>query len=260
MNKNTIIATSMAMMLSTPVVADTIGVYLGGNVWDNSASGTFGESKGQFDPNLADETQSTFFIAVEHPIPLFPNVRIAKSELDTDGFAQVTDPDGFEFGDETYATGTSLESTLDISYIDYTLYYELFDNGAFSFDFGITARDFESDVMVMDNENTGSPEEPEYTSSSLSANEIVPMLYVATNVGLPLTGFNFYAQGNLLSIDDSTIYDYEAGVSYELIDNFAIDVNLTVGYKAVKLELEDVDDLYSDLEFDGVYAGAVVHF
>jgi hypothetical protein len=45
-----------------------------------------------------------------------------------------------------------------------------------------------------------------------------------------------------------------------LIDNLAIDVNLTAGYRAVKLQLEDIDDLYTDIEFKGVFAGVVVHF
>jgi len=39
-----------------------------------------------------------------------------------------------------------------------------------------------------------------------------------------------------------------------------VDVNLTAGYKSVKLELDDLDDLYTDIEFDGVFAGVVVHF
>jgi hypothetical protein len=64
----------------------------------------------------------------------------------------------------------------------------------------------------------------------------------------------------LLSIDSHTLYDYQVGISYELIDNLAIDVNLTADYRAVKLQLEDIDDLYTDIEFKGVLAGVVVHF
>ena len=86
------------------------------------------------------------------------------------------------------------------------------------------------------------------------------MLYVATNVGLPLTGLNLYAQGNFLSIDDHTLYDYEVGVSYELIDNMVVDMNINAGYRAVKLELDDLNDLYSDIEFDGVFVGTTIHF
>lgn len=251
------IVAGMAMMLSTPVWADTIGVYVGGNVWDNSASGTLGETSGQTDLGLDDETQTNLFIAIEHPFPLIPNVRISSSDLDTSG--QTTLDSEFEFGGETYAEDSLVNTHFDVSYIDYTLYYELFDNGLFSFDFGLTARDFDSDITVK-TRISGEDDEEEYLQSSLSSSEILPMLYVSTNVGLPLTGLNFYATGNLLSLDDSTLYDYEAGISYELIDTLAIDLNITAGYKAVKLELDDVDDLYSDLDFDGAYIGAVLHF
>jgi len=257
MKKNMILA-GMAMMLSTPVFADTIGVYLGASAWDSSASGTLGETTGQVDLGLQGDAQTNLFIAFEHPLPLIPNIRIAQSSLDTDGSSQL-DTD-FEFGGETYNENNILDTSFEVSYTDYTLYYELFDNGLFSFDLGITARDFDSDITVSHSVTSGEGDDTITKSSTLSASEFVPMLYVAANVGLPFTGFNFYAQGNLLSISDSTLYDYEAGISYELVDNLAVDVNLTAGYKAVKLELDDIDDLYTGLDFDGVYAGVVVHF
>lgn len=129
----------------------------------------------------------------------------------------------------------------------------MFDNDLISFDFGITGRDFDSDIVVRESEQSG-------RSAKLSASGIVPMLYAYTNIGLPFTGFNFYAEGNFLSLDDNVLYDLQAGVSYELIDNLAVDINVTLGYRTVKLELDDLDDLYSALDFDGVFAGVVVHF
>ena len=48
--------------------------------------------------------------------------------------------------------------------------------------------------------------------------------------------------------------------SYAILDNLAVDLDLTVGYRAMKLELNDLDDFYSDLSYDGFFAGAVVHF
>jgi outer membrane protein len=89
---------------------------------------------------------------------------------------------------------------------------------------------------------------------------MLPLLYVNTVIGLPFTGFNVFAEANFLSFNSQTIYDYQVGVSYELLDNIAVDFNLTAGYRSVKLELNDLDDLYSDLSFDGFFAGAVMHF
>lgn len=254
--KKIALAAALATVLSTNVQADALGIYLGGQVWDNQASGTFGDGSSLVDFNLVDEKQNSFFIAFEHPLPLIPNARIASTSLETNGTTTL-DSD-FEFDDETFLKDANVNADFNVSYVDYTLYYELFDNDLLSFDFGITGRDFDGDVTVSTQVTTNSGTVTQ--SDTIAVTDIVPMLYVATNVGLPLTGLNIYAQGNFLSFDDHTLYDYEVGVSYELIDNLAVDVNLNAGYRSVKLELEDLNDLYTNIEFDGVFVGTTIHF
>jgi len=254
--KKLALAVTLASLLSTNVQADAIGIYLGGQLWDNKASGTFGDGSSEVDFNLADKNQNSFFVAFEHPIPLIPNIRIASTSLETNGLTTLTN--NFEFEDASFTSGSQVGADFDVSYVDYTLYYELFDNDLLSFDFGLTARDFDGDVTVSAQTTNSSGTATQ--SDSIAVSDIVPMLYVRTNVGLPLTGLNLYAQGNFLSFDDHTLYDYEVGVSYELIDNLAVDMNINLGYRAVKLELEDLNDLYTDIEFDGVFIGTTIHF
>ena len=250
--KKIALAVTLASILSTNVQADALGIYLGGQIWDNQASGTFGDGSSQIDFNLADKKQNSFFIAFEHPLPLIPNVRIGSTSLETEG--NTTLNADFEFDGKTFNEDTNVNADFNVSYVDYTLYYELFDNDLVSFDIGLTGRDFDGDVTVSASSESISQ------SGTVSVTDIVPMLYVRTNVGLPMTGLNLYAQGNFLSIDDHTLYDYEVGVSYELIDNLAVDVNINVGYRAVKLELDDLNDLYTNIEFDGVFLGTTIHF
>lgn len=254
--KKIALAAALATVLSTNVQADALGIYLGGQIWDNQASGTFGDGSSLVDFNLVDEKQNSFFVAFEHPLPLIPNARIASTSLETNGMTTL-DTD-FDFDDEIFLSGADVNADFDVSYVDYTLYYELFDNDLLSFDFGITARDFDGDVTVSTQVTTSSGTVSQ--SDTIAVTDVVPMLYVATNVGLPLTGLNLYAQGNFLSFDDHTLYDYEVGVSYELVDNMLIDVNVNAGYRAVKLELEDLNDLYTNIEFDGVFVGTTIHF
>ncbi|WP_085300671.1 TIGR04219 family outer membrane beta-barrel protein [Cognaticolwellia mytili] len=254
--KKIALAAALATVLSANVQADAIGIYLGGQLWENQASGTFGDGSSQVDFNLVDEKQSSFFIAFEHPLPLIPNIRIASTSLETNGMATLDNE--FKFDDETFLKGADVNADFNISYVDYTLYYELFDNDLLSFDFGITARDFDGDVTASTQITSGSSAST--LSSSIAVTDIVPMLYVAANLGLPLTGLNLFAQGNFLSIDDHTLYDYQVGVSYELIDNLLIDVDVNAGYRSVKLELEDLNDLYTNIEFDGVFIGTTIHF
>lgn len=254
--KKIALAAALATALSTNVQADALGIYLGGQVWDNQASGTFGDGSSLVDFNLVDEKQNSFFVAFEHPLPLIPNARIASTSLETNGMTTL-DTD-FDFDDETFLNGADVNADFDVSYVDYTLYYELFDNDLLSFDFGITARDFDGDVTVSTQVTTSSGTVSQ--SDTIAVTDVVPMLYVAANLGLPLTGLNLFAQGNFLSFDDHTLYDYEVGVSYELVDNMLIDVNVNAGYRSVKLELEDLNDLYTNIEFDGVFIGTTIHF
>jgi outer membrane protein len=251
--KKTIIAAGIATLLSASVQADTLlGLYIGGHMWANQAEGSFGQgNNNQATFDFDDENQGSFFVALEHPIPLIPNLKIASTTLDTVGGATITG--SFTFEGETYSANSVLETTFDASYVDYTFYYELFDNDLLTFDFGLTARDLDSQINVVDTNNTS-------LNSNLSVSGFIPLLYVNTIIGLPFTGFNVFAEANFLSYDDNSVYDYQIGVSYELVDNLAVDLNLTLGYRAVKLELDDIDDLYSDLTFDGVFVGAIVHF
>jgi outer membrane protein len=259
--KKLFLAASVAALCSTNVNADVIGLYAGAQVWDNEAAGAFGENGDLATFNFSDEQQASYYVAVEHPLPFIPNAKVSQTTLDTSGGATLTSD--FDFGDQVFPVNSIVDTTVDLSYTDYTLYYELFDNGLFTFDFGITARDVDADIQVMSQVTSTDDEGNSVTSAlsgDLSVSEFIPMLYASTIIGLPFTGFNLFAEGNFLSIDDNILYDYQAGISYELVDNIAVDVNLTAGYRSMLLELEDVSDLYTDIEFKGVFAGVVVHF
>lgn len=254
--KKRIIPTLLCSIMSSHAFADNIGVYFGGHVWDSETKGSYGTSKDQVNFDFEDKKQGSYFIAVEHPLPLIPNARISSTTLETQGITTLARD--YKFDDETFQKGDNISTNFDISYIDYTLYYELFDNDLVSVDFGITGRDFDGDISVSATRTTN--EGTVSQSDSIGIGSVVPMLYVATNVGLPFTGWNVFAKGNFLSVGDHSLYDYQAGISYELVDNAAIDINIDAGYRGVKLTLEDLNDLYSDIDFNGVFLGTTIHF
>ena len=67
----------------------------------------------------------------------------------------------------------------------------------------------------------------------------------------------------LVFLKENSFLDYQAVITYSLMENLAIDVTFQVGYRAVTLELDysdDNNDIYSDLEFKGPFAGLEVHF
>lgn len=297
--KKTAFAATLVAFLTTNVQADTVGLYLSGQIWQSEASGIFGEENTPIEFNLKKEQQINYFVAFEHPWPLLPNIRISSTRLDTTGKTTLTQ--AFHFGDETFPIGKNVNASFNVSYIDYTLYYQLLDNRLFSFDLGLTARDFNGAATVAVTGATDIVTDPDGyevhyghthptgtaslltggttleeghvhpdpgtdTTSSvtptgkITIDDIVPMLYVATNISLPLTNLSIFAQGDFLLIDDHSLYDYQVGLSYGLFDRRKVDFNLTLGYRAVKMEFDDLDNLYTDLEFKGAFIGVVAHF
>jgi len=257
--KKTIIAAGIATLLSASAQADTLlGLYLGGHIWDVKTTGSIGEKNGTSGDvisqklNFDDQQQGSFYIALEHPIPLIPNIKISSTVLDTDGQTSITEAD-FLFGDISYPVNTTVDTVFDVNYIDYTFYYEILDNDLLTLDLGITARDIDGSITITDDAGILSISDEKFSA-------IVPMLYSSVIIGLPFTGFNVFAQGNYTGYDDSSIYDFQAGVSYAVLDNLAVDLNVELGYKVVKMDIEDIDDIYADMEFKGLYLGASVHF
>ncbi|MBL4909859.1 MAG: TIGR04219 family outer membrane beta-barrel protein [Alteromonadaceae bacterium] len=256
--KKTLTAVAITVVTSTAMMnvahADAIGLYLGGQVWDSNATGLFGERDQQIDFNLANKQQGSFFIALEHPLPFLPNLKISSTTLDTKGATTLSTD--FNFAGTTFPP-SSANTVFNTRYIDYTAYYEVFDNDLLTFDFGLTARKIDVKIAV---DATTATTPPVSSNATLRASSYVPMFYAAFIFGIPTTDFNVFANGNFLSFKGQTLYDYQAGISYELVDNLAVDVNLTLGYRDVKLELDNIDNLYTNLEFSGAFAGAIVHF
>ena len=129
--KKTFLAASVAALLCGNANADTLlGLYIGGQVWANETSGSFGEGQNNqtaFDFN--DENQGSYFVALEHPIPLIPNIKIASTSLDTIGGTELNS--SFTFDGNTFNANTILDTSLEASFVDYTLYYEVFDGNDF---------------------------------------------------------------------------------------------------------------------------------
>ncbi|AWL12497.1 hypothetical protein HMF8227_02032 [Saliniradius amylolyticus] len=250
--KRTLIYSALLAGLSIgSAQADTLfGVYAGAQGWNMETEGGFANDTDLTQFNFEDQSQSSFYVALEHPIPLVPNAKVRRTTMDTDGV--VTLDSDFTFADTGFAAGTAVDSVLEMTATDYILYYEFFDNDILTFDFGLNGKHLDGNFVVVD--ETGTLE------GRRSFSEVIPMLYSRVAAGMPLTGWGVEAEGSFLSIDDNTIIDAQAMVTYSLMDNIAVDLTFMAGYRTVTVELDDVDDLYTDLDFKGPYAGVEVHF
>lgn len=239
-----------AGILSSTAHADTLlGGYVGAQVWNMGATGGFSQNESLATFAFDEEANTSFYAALEHPIPLVPNIKIARTSMDTTG-STVIDTQ-FTFGDRVFLVNSQLETTVEMTATDYILYYEILDNDLLTVDVGITGKQIEGDFVVVDqNGNTGTE----------NFDGIIPMGYGKVQIGLPFTGFGLHAEGSFLSIDDDSLTDYQVAITYSFVETFALDLSIQAGYRSTTLDIEDLDDIYADLEFDGAYIGLEFDF
>jgi hypothetical protein len=67
-----------------PVIADVLGVSVGGGSWQASPEGDIGRTDINLEStlNLDEENNQFVFVAIEHPIPILPNIRLQHSEME----------------------------------------------------------------------------------------------------------------------------------------------------------------------------------
>jgi len=226
--------------LSTNASADALGLYVGGGVWDHDPVGSFGTTGAtdstinmESDLKYSGEKDSYAYAAFEHFVPFVPNVRIERATMGHTGTAAAT----FNFNGNPLATGVS---SLNMDTTDAIIYWRLLDNWV-NFDFGFNARKLDADFSI------GS------TTAAVSAT--IPMLYVAAQFDLPLTGLSIGADINHISYSDASYQDIRIRALYE----FGV-VGIEVGMKTTNLELKGLDKVNADLEFKGMMVGAFLHF
>ncbi len=233
--------------------ADTASVWLGGGIWDWGISGSIRydvtgnnsnktEADLQRDLHLQDDSQSFGYLVIEHPIPVLPNIRIARTTLNTQGSGNTTV--AFTYGNTTYSVNESLTTKLNLDQTDFTLYYEVLDN-VVGLDIGLNAKNIDGSASITYSGGT------ENDSVSVT----IPMLYAAIDIQTGY-GITLGAQGNFVSYDGSSITDYNAYVRYT--SDYLLGVEL--GYRKQSYELDDLDDTYGTIEFSGPYAALFLHF
>ncbi|GLS27533.1 TIGR04219 family outer membrane beta-barrel protein [Marinibactrum halimedae] len=228
--------------------ADTIlGIYAGVGAWNSDYSGNTGvQSIEVEDLGLDDETNNFFYVALEHPVPLLPNVRLQYTDLTIDADTVLTQT--FQLDDVTFSVDENVATSLDFTHADATLYYEILDNWV-SLDVGVTFRAFTGEAEV-----TGDTAGTE----TIDLDAVIPMAYGKAQFDLPFSGFYVGADANLISYSGHSLNDFTAkiGYAYESV----LDAGVEIGYRRMALELDDLDDLNADLTMDGPYAAFTLHF
>ena len=238
-NKQLLAATMLATF-AAGTQADIIGATAGAYQWKQSWEGDVQSGPDAIDMNddlgYDDENGTSIYVALEHPIPVLPNIRLQRTDLDISERNNLSRT--FTFEGDVYTAADTVNSTTDLTHTDATLYYEVLDNWV-NLDVGLTVRMFDGEVRLATTGREG----------SIELDAPVPMLYGNARFNLPLTGLYAQAVGNVISFGDNSVTDMAVGLGYEV----AI-VSLEVGYRNFDVSLED-DDEEASVTVDGIYFG-----
>ncbi len=240
---------AIAIAAATPMMAQAdllFTVDAGASMWNAEASGDVddGFKVGDGGLNLDSENNNVLFVSFEHPIPVIPNVKIKKTDLDLNGDGTVTR----DFLGQSYTGET--KSQFDLSHTDLTLYWGVpLPIPFFDINFGLTARQFDGVVSVTEKNNPNNSEEEKLDF-------VLPMGYL--NVDFD-SHFGVYARAELNAIgyDGNSVSDMELAVGYTLpLPIPMVDINLEAGHRVLNLTTdEDSMDIDTDVDVSGLFFG-----
>ena len=218
--------------------ADFLGLYVGGGSWSHDPSGDFSSTNGgssviDMENNLGFDKESEAYIwaAFDHPIPILPNIRVERTSLKHEGTTSAVDFLG---------STISGPAVVDLSSTDIIPYYRLLDNWV-NLDLGLVFRKLDGEFTIGSNRQEFS--------------ETVPMVYLAAQFDLPLTGLSVGADIKSLSVGDDSYSDLRLRAQYEMGV-----VGFELGTRTTNITLKDASNINADLDFKGMMFGMYLHF
>jgi outer membrane protein len=212
--KKTLLAVALAATAFSTQADMLVGADVEVNAWSQDYK------YGQQDDGSA--VKQTFAASIEHPIPLVPNVKFARSGVAAD--------------------------SVEYTKTDYILYYELLDFDLVSFDVGAGATQLSSGKLTT-------------LAGTQTFEGTVPVVYASGEVGIPLTPFSVFATGSGVSYDSNIMRDIAAGVKYNFgLGLFTLEIQ--AGYRIHSFDLGNFDNLSAglDSEAKGYFAGVNFDF
>ncbi len=246
MRKHIILAVSLFAGTASMAHADTIlGIYAGAGIWQAEISGDVQDGTTKIDTEddigLEDDNNNYFYFALEHPIPILPNIKLQHTRLTVDGDNLLTRD--IDFNGTVFPVSDNVSAEADLTHTDVTLYYELLDNWV-SLDLGLSVRLFDGFVEIQSTTD----------SAREDLDAPIPMLYGKARFDLPLTGLSVDVEANGVGYGGNTLLDASVRLAYE--SNIGLGVE--AGYRSMILDIDE--DIEGDIDLSGFFAGVNFHF
>lgn len=227
------------------VAAEFIGLNLRSGQLPSTYNGYAADSGIELVDDLDAESpsQSSMLLILEHPISALPNLRYQ---------GPVSESQGGQSGNRIGPAPAGADDTttsFQLSQDDIVLYYQL-PGSQLDVNLGVDLKRFAGEVSM------AGPD----TTTRVDVDETIPLMYLSARYDLSNSGFYVGANINANIIDlglskssaqDSTImlgYDSGTGLGVE------------GGYKSFSLNLDKIDSLDSNFEYDGLYLNGYFNF
>jgi len=238
----------MPLAASADFVALKAGAYAwhadpSGWVQDEDVPGQAGRADLEDALNLDSERGYALWVAVEHPLPLLPNLKLQYTPLTLEGSGTIGR--GFSFDGIDFPGGSAVDAELELNQTDVIFYWEALDN-VIDLDLGINIKVLDGNVRATGAAGTA---EDDFTIP-------LPMLYLNAGINLPLTGLRVGVEGSGTGYSGNRVVDVRASISYTV----AKILNLEGGWRMQQIKLDDISDISTDIEVSGPFVGAYLHF
>lgn len=241
----TAVLTSGLIVLSSAATADTIGASATVSYWRGTDRGTVQKGGNDIDIRndlgFKDDNFTAMSFSLEHPVPLLPDFKFQYFRMDQVGHGTI--PSGSSYD----GLSGNVDTNLDLSHYDVTLYYQLLDNWV-HLDLGLTGKVFRGKLDVRQSNNSGQ-------TSHTDINKVIPMVYAATRFELPTTGLSVGAEGSGIAYSGNHAYDVSAFVDYRIVV-----LDLQAGYRQLAFNVDNVSGINADVRIGGPYVKLGVAF
>jgi outer membrane protein len=259
--KKIIIAITSIISFATVVNADIARIEVGTGAWFQSptTSMNYEDDSGFSGEDISDsaqeKTQGYIWLLVQHPVPLFPNLRLEYVNVNSSGIGT----GNFDFF-QSPISGDN-KSKLEISQFDIIPYYNILDNTSWvTIDVGLDIKVVETIYSIADPQVGGFALGSTTGSFEDTSSDIVPMLYLRGRFEIPSTDIGIESDIKYITDGESDALDFRLKMDYTLEFVPVVQPSVELGYRVEKIYMVTDDDLIADFDFAGIYLGAMLRF
>jgi len=242
-----LLITVVLLFCNSRAQADMLGVTLYGDISQLQLRGQGGDHLLGQPLQSADDLWRSWSIAVEHPMPLLPNVALRHQTGNWIGQTQLAG--NFQLDGQYFADQTKIDHRFDLTTTDVSFYYEVLDNSLFALDLGATALQYDLGLSVT---------QPD--TSHRNASGFLPLLYSHLTVQLWGLDTSLFWQGFYTDYRDQRWSQTKIGLGYEFVDLTAVTLAVKVGWQHQSVKLINKDQLDADFLMKGAFLALEVDF